>query len=125
MSLKYVNIEKKVMAKIKNKKYEILPNGVYFVVDKKGKESYKPDESLSMNILEKKFDGTPVLNTMNSKIVYNKQIDPLMEKVLSAGLKGGTVTLYGQAGSLYSSTPQEMAPDTLISITFELLPQAR
>ncbi|WP_142502476.1 FKBP-type peptidyl-prolyl cis-trans isomerase N-terminal domain-containing protein [Klebsiella sp. 2680] len=125
MSLKYVDLEKKIMAKIKNKKYEILPNGVYFVIDKKGKQKYKPDETLSMNILEKKLDGTPILNTMNSNMVYNKKIDPLMEKILSAGLKGGTVTLYGQAGSLYSTTPEDIAPDTLISITFELLPQAR
>lgn len=122
LSSKYVNIEKRIMAKIKNKKYEVLPNGVYFVVDKKGKEKYKLNESLSMNILEKKFDGTPILNTMNSKMVYDKQIDPLMEKVLSSGCKGGMVTLYGQAGSLYSNTPAEINPDTLISITFELLP---
>ncbi|HBK4619089.1 TPA: cell envelope biogenesis protein TolA [Klebsiella michiganensis] len=122
LSSKYVDIEKRIMAKIKNKKYEILPNGVYFVVDKKGKELYKSNETLSMNILEKKLDGTPILNTMNSKMVYDKQIDPLMAKVLSSGLKGGTVTLYGQAGSLYSSTPADLNPDTLISITFELIP---
>ena len=122
LSSKYVDIEKRIMAKIKNKKYEILPNGVYFVVDKKGKESYKSNETLSMNILEKKLDGTPILNTMNSKMVYDKQIDPLMAKVFSSGLKGGTVTLYGQAGSLYSSTPADLNPDTLISITFELIP---
>ncbi|WP_154950617.1 cell envelope biogenesis protein TolA [Klebsiella michiganensis] len=122
LSSKYVDIEKRIMAKIKNKKYEILPNGVYFVVDKKGKEPYKSNETLSMNILEKKLDGTPILNTMNSKMVYDKQIDPLMAKVLSSGLKGGTVTLYGQAGSLYSSTPADLNPDTLISITFELIP---
>ncbi|EOZ2967261.1 cell envelope biogenesis protein TolA [Klebsiella michiganensis] len=122
LSSKYVDIEKRIMAKIKNKKYEILPNGVYFVVDKKGKESYKSNETLSMNILEKKLDGTSILNTMNSKMVYDKQIDPLMAKVLSSGLKGGTVTLYGQAGSLYSSTPADLNPDTLISITFELIP---
>lgn len=122
LSSKYVDIEKRIMAKIKNKKYEILPNGVYFVVDKKGKESYKSNETLSMNILEKKLDGTPILNTMNSKMVYDKQIDPLMAKVLSSGLKGGTVTLYGQAGSLYSTTPADLNPDTLISITFELIP---
>ena len=91
-------------------------------VDKKGKESYKSNETLSMNILEKKLDGTPILNTMNSKMVYDKQIDPLMAKVLSSGLKGGTVTLYGQAGSLYSTTPADLNPDTLISITFELIP---
>ncbi|MDU7187294.1 MAG: cell envelope biogenesis protein TolA, partial [Klebsiella sp.] len=114
LSSKYVDIEKRIMAKIKNKKYEILPNGVYFVVDKKGKEPYKSNETLSMNILEKKLDGTPILNTMNSKMVYDKQIDPLMAKVLSSGLKGGTVTLYGQAGSLYSSTPADLNPDTLI-----------
>lgn len=76
-----------------------------------------------MNILEKKLDGTPILNTMNSKMVYDKQIDPLMAKVLSSGLKGGTVTLYGQAGSLYSTTPADLNPDTLISITFELIPE--
>ena len=122
LSSKYVDIEKRIMAKIKNKKYEILPNGVYFVVDKKGKESYKSNETLSMNILEKKLDGTPILNTMNSKMVYDKQIDPLMAKVISSGLKGGTVTLYGQAGSLYNSTPADLNPDTLISITFELIP---
>ncbi|ENF1919022.1 cell envelope biogenesis protein TolA [Klebsiella michiganensis] len=122
LSSKYVDIEKRIMAKIKNKKYEILPNGVYFVVDKKGKEPYKSNETLSMNILEKKLDGTPILNTMNSKMVYDKKIDPLMAKVLSSGLKGGTVTLYGQAGSLYSSTPADLNPDTLISITFELIP---
>ncbi len=122
LSSKYVDIEKRIMAKIKNKKYEILPNGVYFVVDKKGKEPYKSNETLSMNILEKKLDGTPILNTMNSKMVYDKQIDPLMAKVLSSGLKGGTVTLYGQAGSLYSSTPADLNPDTIISITFELIP---
>ncbi|MBG2645779.1 coiled-coil domain-containing protein [Klebsiella michiganensis] len=122
LSSKYVDIEKRIMAKIKNKKYEILPNGVYFVVDKKGKEPYKSNETLSMNILEKKLDGTPILNTLNSKMVYDKQIDPLMAKVLSSGLKGGTVTLYGQAGSLYSSTPADLNPDTLISITFELIP---
>ncbi|HBM3021772.1 FKBP-type peptidyl-prolyl cis-trans isomerase N-terminal domain-containing protein [Klebsiella michiganensis] len=122
LSSKYVDIEKRIMAKIKNKKYEILPNGVYFVIDKKGKEPYKSNETLSMNILEKKLDGTPILNTMNSKMVYDKQIDPLMAKVLSSGLKGGTVTLYGQAGSLYSSTPADLNPDTLISITFELIP---
>jgi hypothetical protein len=75
-----------------------------------------------LNILEKKLDGTPILNTMNSKMVYDKQTDPLMAKVLSSGLKGGTVTLYGQAGSLYSSTPDEINPDTLISITFEYFP---
>lgn len=122
LSSKYVDIEKRIMVKIKNKKYEILPNGVYFVVDKKGKEPYKSNETLSMNILEKKLDGTPILNTMNSKMVYDKQIDPLMAKVISSGLKGGTVTLYGQAGSLYSTTPADLNPDTLISITFELIP---
>ncbi len=122
LSLKYINIEKIIMAKIKDKKYEVLPNGIYFVVDKKGKEKYKPNEVLSMNILEKKFDGSPILNTMNSKMVYDKQIDPLMEKILSSGFKGGIVTLYGQAGSLYNNTPAEIPRDTLISITFELLP---
>ncbi|WP_201208710.1 FKBP-type peptidyl-prolyl cis-trans isomerase N-terminal domain-containing protein [Klebsiella michiganensis] len=121
LSSKYVDIEKRIMAKIKNKKYEILPNGVYFVIDKKGKAPYKQNETLSLNILEKKLDGTPILNTMNSMMVYDKQTDPLMAKVLSSGFKGGTVTLYGQAGSLYSSTPDEINPDTLISITFELL----
>ncbi|EPI5013918.1 FKBP-type peptidyl-prolyl cis-trans isomerase N-terminal domain-containing protein [Klebsiella oxytoca] len=122
MSSKYVDIEKRIMTKIKNKKYEVLPNGVYFVFDKQGKQPYKQNESLSLNILEKKLDGTPILNTMNSRMVYDKQIDPLMAKVLSAGLKGGAVTLYGQAGSLYSTTPADINPDTLISITFELIP---
>ena len=122
MSSKYVDIEKRIMAKIKNKKYEVLPNGVYFVIDKQGKQAYKQNESLSLNILEKKLDGTPILNTMNSRMIYDKQIDPLMAKVLSAGLKGGAVTLYGQAGSLYSTTPADINPDTLISITFELIP---
>ncbi|HDH0831261.1 TPA: cell envelope biogenesis protein TolA [Klebsiella oxytoca] len=122
MSSKYVDIEKRIMTKIKNKKYEVLPNGVYFVIDKQGKQPYKQNESLSLNILEKKLDGTPILNTMNSRMVYDKQIDPLMAKVLSAGLKGGAVTLYGQAGSLYSTTPADINPDTLISITFELIP---
>ncbi len=122
LSSKYVDIEKRIMAKIKNKKYEVLPNGVYFVIDKKGKAPYKQNETLSLNILEKKLDGTPILNTMNSTMVYDKQTDPLLAKVLSSGFKGGTVTLYGQAGSLYSSTPDEINPDTLISITFELLP---
>ena len=122
MSSKYVDIEKRIMAKIKNKKYEVLPNGVYFVIDKQGKQAYKQNESLSLNILEKKLDGTPILNTMNSRMIYDKQIDPLMAKVLTAGLKGGAVTLYGQAGSLYSTTPANINPDTLISITFELIP---
>ncbi|HFD7099387.1 FKBP-type peptidyl-prolyl cis-trans isomerase N-terminal domain-containing protein [Klebsiella oxytoca] len=122
MSSKYVDIEKRIMAKIKNKKYEVLPNGVYFVIDKQGKQAYKQNESLSLNILEKKLDGTPILNTMNSRMIYDKQIDPLMAKVLTAGLKGGAVTLYGQAGSLYSTTPADINPDTLISITFELIP---
>ena len=67
MSSKYVDIEKRIMAKIKNKKYEVLPNGVYFVIDKQGKQPYKQNESLSLNILEKKLDGTPILNTMNSR----------------------------------------------------------
>ena len=122
LSSKYVDIEKRIMAKIKNKKYEILPNGVYFVIDKKGKAPYKQNETLSLNILEKKLDGTPILNTMNSTMVYDKQTDPLLAKVLSSGFKGGTVTLYGQAGSLYSTTPADLNPDTLISITFELIP---
>ncbi|MBG2691689.1 cell envelope biogenesis protein TolA [Klebsiella oxytoca] len=122
MSSKYVDIEKRIMAKIKNKKYEVLPNGVYFVIDKQGKQAYKQNESLSLNILEKKLDGTPILNTMNSRMIYDKQINPLMAKVLTAGLKGGAVTLYGQAGSLYSTTPADINPDTLISITFELIP---
>ncbi|MDS7774395.1 FKBP-type peptidyl-prolyl cis-trans isomerase N-terminal domain-containing protein [Klebsiella oxytoca] len=122
MSSKYVDIEKRIMAKIKNKKYEVLPNGVYFVIDKQGKQAYKQNESLSLNILEKKLDGTPILNTMNSRMIYDKQIDPLMAKVLTAGLKGGAVTLYGQAGSLYSTAPADINPDTLISITFELIP---
>ncbi|MBA7929674.1 cell envelope biogenesis protein TolA [Klebsiella sp. RHBSTW-00215] len=122
MSSRYVDIEKRIMAKIKGKKYEILPNGVYFVVEKKGKVQYKANESLSMNILEKKLDGTPILNTMNSTFVNNKDIDPLIGKVLLSGLKGGIVTLYGQAGSLYSTPPTEINPDTLISITFELQP---
>lgn len=122
MSAKIVDIDNKIMAKIKNRKYEILPNGVYFVVDKKGKEKYKFDESLSMNILEKKLDGTPILNTMNSSMVYDKQTDPLMDKILSSGFKGGTVTLYGQAGSLYNPPPEAISPTALISITFELLP---
>ena len=122
LSSKYVDIEKRIMAKIKNKKYEVLPNGVYFVIDKKGKALYKQNETLSLNILEKKLDGTPILNTMNSTMVYDKQTDPLLAKVLSSGFKGGTVTLYGQAGSLYSTTPADVNPDTLISITFELMP---
>ncbi|WP_410173738.1 cell envelope biogenesis protein TolA [Klebsiella pasteurii] len=122
LSSKYVDIEKRIMAKIKNKKYEVLPNGVYFVIDKKGKAPYKQNETLSLNILEKKLDGTPILNTMNSTMMYDKQTDPLMAKVLSSGFKGGTVTLYGQAGSLYSTTPADVNPDTLISITFELMP---
>ncbi|PXW37103.1 hypothetical protein DET57_12789 [Klebsiella oxytoca] len=122
MSSRYVDIDKRIMAKIKGKKYEILPNGVYFVVEKKGKAQYKTNESLSINILEKKLDGTPILNTMNSTFVNNKDVDPLIGKVLSSGLKGGIVTLYGQAGSLYSNPPAEINPDTLISITFELQP---
>ena len=122
MSSRYVDIEKRIMAKIKGKKYEILPNGVYFVIEKKGKVQYKVNESLSMNILEKRLDGTPILNTMNSTFVNNKDIDPLIGKVLLSGLKGGIVTLYGQAGSLYSTPPTEINPDTLISITFELQP---
>lgn len=122
MSSKYVDIEKRIMAKVKNKKYEILPNGIYLVMDKKGQKPYKANESLSMNILEKKLDGTPILNTMNATMVYDEHTDLLMRKVLSSGLKGGTVTLYGQAGLLYRTTPADISPDTLISITFQLSP---
>jgi hypothetical protein len=50
---------------------------------------------------------------MNSTMVYDKQTDlALLAKVLSSGFKGGTVTLYGQAGSLYSTTPADVNPDT-------------
>lgn len=80
MSSKYVDIEKRIMAKVKNKKYEILPNGIYLVMDKKGKKPYKSNESLSMNILEKKLDGTPILNTMNAKMVYDEKNRSFNEK---------------------------------------------
>jgi nitrate reductase alpha subunit len=107
------------MAKIKNKKYEVLPNGVYFVIDKKGKAPYKQNETLSLNILEKKLDGTPILNTMNSTMVYDKQTDPLLAKVLSSGFRWNGDAVW--SGRLISTTPADVNPDTLISIT-ELMP---
>ena len=45
-----------------------------------------------------------ILNTMNSRMIYDKQIDPLMAKSFNCGLKGNAVTLYGQAEVRFTAT---------------------
>lgn len=114
-------IENKLKARIKGKKYELLPGGIYMVVDKKGKEAFRQHDVVTFNISEKHLDGKPILNTMNSKLINDQNVDPMMGMIIKSGLKGGVVTIYGPAGALYQQLPAEMKTDTLISITFSLL----
>lgn len=65
--------EDKLKDKIEGKDVEIFPNEAYFLIDKKGKGSYPQGSIVSFNIYEKRLDGEPILNTMNSSILYNKE----------------------------------------------------
>ncbi|HDX9865217.1 TPA: hypothetical protein RO222_004897, partial [Escherichia coli] len=82
--------------KIGNKHYRKIQPGVYLVVNEKGKGKYADTDAVRFNMFEKKLDGTPVKNTMNASVLY-KKADPLMRKLVNAGLKGGRVTIYGKA----------------------------
>lgn len=114
-------VEDKLKDKIKNKNAEMLSNGSYFVVDKKGKGKYSQGDIISFNIYEKHLDGKPILNTMNSSIMNNNETDPFMKKIIGIG-KGGIVTIYGKVENLYDEKPPEIKANEIISLTFELHP---
>jgi hypothetical protein len=115
-------VEDKIKDKIKNKNAEMLSNGSYFVIDKKGKGSYAQGDVVLFNVFEKHLNGKPILNTMNSRIVYNNKTDPFMRKIISSGLKGGVITIYGKVENLYDEVPPDVKADEIISLTFELQP---
>lgn len=91
--------------KIGNKHYRKIQPGVYLVVNEKGKGKYADTDAVRFNMFEKKLDGTPVKNTMNASVLY-KKADPLMRKLVNAGLKGGRVTIYGKALYIYKVLPK-------------------
>ncbi|HCI8617063.1 TPA: hypothetical protein NQD49_004236 [Escherichia coli] len=103
--------------KIGNKHYRKIQPGVYLVVNEKGKGKYADTDAVRFNMFEKKLDGTPVKNTMNASVLY-KKADPLMRKLVNAGLKGGRVTIYGKALYIYKVLPKDISGDEIVSITF-------
>ncbi|HBA9414645.1 TPA: cell envelope biogenesis protein TolA, partial [Escherichia coli] len=103
--------------KIGNKHYRKIQPGVYLVVNEKGKGKYADTDAVRFNMFEKKLDGTPVKNTMNASVLY-KKADPLMRKLVNAGLKGGQVTIYGKALYIYKVLPKDISGDEIVSITF-------
>ena len=103
--------------KIGNKHYRKIQPGVYLVVNEKGKGKYADTDVVRFNMFEKKLDGTPVKNTMNASVLY-KKADPLMRKLVNAGLKGGRVTIYGKALYIYKVLPKDISGDEIVSITF-------
>ncbi|WP_283936822.1 FKBP-type peptidyl-prolyl cis-trans isomerase N-terminal domain-containing protein, partial [Escherichia coli] len=103
--------------KIGNKQVRKIQPGVYLVVNEKGKGKYAETDVIRFNMFEKKLDGTPVKNTMNASVLY-KKADPLMKKLVNAGLKGGRVTIYGKALYIYKVLPKDIAGNEMISITF-------
>lgn len=103
--------------KIGNKQYRKIQPGVYLVVNEKGKGKYAETDVVNFNMFEKKLDGTPVKNTINGSVLY-KKTDPLMKKLVNAGLKGGRVTIYGKALYIYKVLPKDVTGDEIVSITF-------
>ncbi|MZU31587.1 hypothetical protein GUA95_18435, partial [Escherichia coli] len=103
--------------KIGNKHYRKIQPGVYLVVNEKGKGKYADTDVVRFNMFEKKLDGTPVKNTMNASVLY-KKADPLMRKLVNAGLKGSLVTIYGKALYIYKVLPKDISGDEIVSITF-------
>ena len=101
--------------KIGNKQYKKIQPGIYLVVNKKGNRKYSGMDVVRFNMFEKKLDGTPVKNTMNASILYNKA-DPLMKKLIQAGLKGGEITIYGKALYIYKSIPKGVSGDEIVSV---------
>ena len=114
------HIDKKI--KSNNKNHEYLPDGSYFVIEKKGKSSYKKGDIVRFNIFAKKIDGTPIMNSMQRTTIYDDNTETLLNKVISSSFKGGISTLRGNARNLYSSLPPTIKSDDMVSITFELLP---
>ncbi|HAX5274583.1 TPA: hypothetical protein JZG77_004567, partial [Escherichia coli] len=104
--------------KIGNIPYRKIKTGVYLVVNKKGKRKYAGTDVVRFNMYEKKFDGTPVENTMNSSVLYS-EADPLMKKLVEFGLKGGRVTIYGKALYIYKVLPKDITGDEIVSIMFD------
>ncbi|MCF0231236.1 MAG: hypothetical protein HUJ63_02970, partial [Enterococcus sp.] len=104
--------------KIGNKQYRKIQPGIYLVVNKKGKGKYAETDVIRFNMFEKKLDGTPVKNTMNASVLY-KKADPLIRKLVNAGLKGGRVTIYGKALYIYKVLPRDISGDEMVSITFD------
>ena len=88
------------------------------MVNKKGKGKYAETDVIRFNMFEKKLDGTPVKNTMNASVLY-KKADPLIRKLVNAGLKGGRVTIYGKALYIYKVLPRDISGDEMVSITFD------
>ncbi|VUS85142.1 Chromosome partition protein Smc [Klebsiella spallanzanii] len=111
---------KKILKYIKKKPYEVLSNGSFLVTEKSTSDKYVKDSVITFDMIEKKMDGKPILNTMNTKIKLEQVKDPLLEKIISKGGRGGIVSLYGKAGVLYKNIPDGVEPESLISITFKL-----
>ncbi|EJE7990687.1 FKBP-type peptidyl-prolyl cis-trans isomerase N-terminal domain-containing protein, partial [Escherichia coli] len=105
--------------KIGDKQYKKIQTGVYLVVNKKGGKKYSGMDVVRFNMFEKKLDGTPIKNTMNASVLYNKA-DPLIKKVIQTGLKGGEVTIYGKALYIYKSIPKGISGDEIVSVKFSL-----
>lgn len=111
---------KKILKLINKKKYEVLANGSFLVTDKSTSKKYSENEIVTFDMLEKTLNGKPILNTMNTRVNFNKIHDLLLRKVVSEGGKGGAMTLYGKADILYKNVPDGVPPESLVSITFML-----
>ena len=113
--------ESALMKKIGKMKYEKIQDGVYLVIEKKGKGKYARGEVVKFNTYEKRLDGTPIMNTMNASVRYDHKTSSLVKKVIESGLKKGEVTIYAQASFIYNNLPDKTKGYEIISVTFVLL----
>lgn len=111
---------KQILKHIKKKPYEVLSNGTFLVTEKSTSDKYVNGSVVTFDMLEKEINGKPILNTINTKINIEQVKDPLLDKIISKGGRGGIVSLYGKAGILYKNVPDGIEPERLISITFKL-----
>ncbi|MGZ7246502.1 hypothetical protein ACXWO4_10625, partial [Streptococcus pyogenes] len=82
----------------------------YLIIEKKGSNPYSNGKPVTFNSLEKHFNGKPILNSMNTKVIYDDKSDSLIAKAITFGKKNGRVSIYAKASSLYNELPEGVKP---------------
>ena len=112
--------EKLLRSKVGSKVFKKGSDGTFFVLKRKGTTKYNKGDVVRFSVYEKKIDGTPILNTINSSLLNDEKIDPMMREIIDLGLKNGEVILYGIASDMYKTVPEKIKNNDLIEITFKL-----